>query len=97
MIHDLPDHYRAAVRSLLRFALVMTILGLLSGVLFQESAKKLDLETLSPGLYVAAGRRLALVHGHVLVSAVLLPIAMAAALVLARSVGGRELSSRPLG
>jgi len=97
VIHDLPDHYRAAVRSLLRFALVMTILGLLSGVLFQESAKKLDLETLSPGLYVAAGRRLALVHGHVLVSAVLLPIAMAAALVLARSVGGRELSSRPLG
>jgi len=93
---ELPDHYRAAVRTLLRFALVMTIVGLLAGVLFQESAKKLDLEALSPGLHVAAGRRLALVHGHVLVSAVLIPIAMAAALVLARAVGGRELTARPL-
>jgi hypothetical protein len=95
-MHDLPDHYRATIRSLLRFALVMTIVGLLSGVLFQESAKKLDLETLSPGLHLAAGRRLALVHGHVLVSAVLIPIAMAVALVLARAVGGRQLSGRPL-
>jgi hypothetical protein len=97
MTHDLPDHYRSTLRCLLRFALAMTIVALLTGVLFQESAKKLDHGLLSPGLYVAAGRRLALVHGHVFMTAVLIPIAMAGALLLARPAGGRELSARPLG
>lgn len=96
MTSDLPDSYRNAVRSLLRFALIMTVVALLSGVLFQESAKKLDHNVLSPGLHLVAGRRLALVHGHVFVTAVLIPIAMAGALVLARLVGGRELGGRPL-
>lgn len=92
----LPEHYRATVRTLLRFAVVMLIVGLLSGVLFQESAKKLDVKALSPGLALASSLRLALVHGHVMVSAVLLPIACAGALLIARRIGGAELGTRPL-
>ena len=92
----LPEHYHATVRTLLRFAAVMLIVGLLSGVLFQESAKKLDHASLSPGLALAASLRLALVHGHVIVSAVLLPIGCAGALLIARRIGGAELGSRTL-
>jgi len=39
---EAPLHYRAATRTLLRYAAAMTIAALLSGVLFQESSKKLD-------------------------------------------------------
>ncbi|MDA1264363.1 MAG: hypothetical protein O2816_04705 [Planctomycetota bacterium] len=94
-MHDLPLHYRATVRTLLRFAASMTIVGLLTGVLFQESAKKLA-KDLDPAIRWAASRGLALVHGHVFTTTVLIPIAMAAALVLARAIGGKELSASPL-
>jgi len=94
--NDLPHHYRAALRTLVRFACVMTIVGLLSGVLFQESAKKLTPEVVGAGLHTKATLRLALIHGHVLVSAVLIPIACAAALLIARRIGGAELGTKPL-
>lgn len=93
---DLPLHYRRSLATLLRFAACMTVVGLLSGVLFQESAKKLDHGELSPGLYLAAAQRLGLLHGHVIVTSVLVPIAMAGALLIARRVGGRELGTKPL-
>jgi hypothetical protein len=89
----LPAHYAAAVRTLLRYAVVMTIVSLLAGVLFQESSKKLDYAEVAPGPRLEAVLSLALVHGHVLVTGVLVPIAMAGALLLARRVGGSELSS----
>ena len=90
---DLPPHYRAALRTLVRFACALTLVGLLSGVLFQESSKKLDD---SHPLHAAATLRLALLHGHVLVSAVLMPLACAGALLVARRIGGRELGPKPL-
>lgn len=93
---DLPLHYRRSLATLLRFAAVMTIIGLLSGVLFQESAKKLDHDSISPGLHLAASQRLGLLHGHVIVTSVLVPLAMAGALLIARRVGGRELGTKPL-
>ena len=93
---DLPHHYRAALRTLVRFACVMTVVGLLAGVLFQESAKKLTPEAVGAGLHTKATLRLALLHGHVIVSAVLMPIACAAALLIARRIGGAELGSKPL-
>lgn len=93
---DLPAHYRTTLRCLLRFAAVMTIVGLLTGVLFQESSKKLSPAEVGAGLQLAATLRLALVHGHVLTTAVLLPIALAAALVLGRLAGGAELTARTL-
>lgn len=91
---SLPAHYRTATRTLLRFAVAMTIVGLLSGVLFQESAKKLDYAEAAPGVRLEALLSLALVHGHALVTGTLIPIAMCAALFLARRVGGAELSAR---
>ena len=69
---------------------------LLSGVLFQESSKKLDYAAAEPGLRLEAVLSLALVHGHVFVTAVLIPIAMAGALFLALKAGGSELGPRPL-
>lgn len=93
---DLPHHYRRAARTLLRFACVMTVVGLLSGVLFQESSKKLLPWEVDAGLHTKATLRLALLHGHVIVSAVLIPIACAAGLLIARRIGGAELGSKPL-
>ena len=90
----LPVHYTSALRTLVRFASAAAILGLLSGVLFQESAKRLQHAEAPAGLHLEAVLSLALVHGHVLVSATLIPIAMAGALVLARRAGGAELSRR---
>jgi hypothetical protein len=91
-----PAHYRSAVRTLLRFAAAMTIFALLSGVLFQESSKKLDYAATGAGLRLEAVLSLALVHGHVFLTSVLIPIAMAGSLFLARKAGGAELGTRPV-
>ncbi len=93
---DVPPHYRSATRTLLRFAVAMTIFALLAGVLFQESSKKLDYAAVGPGLRLEAVLSMALVHGHVFLTSVLIPIAMAGALFLARRAGGAELGPRPL-
>lgn len=92
----LPPHYADSTRALLRYSVVMTIVALLSGVLFQESSKKLDYAATPPGVRLEAVLSLALVHGHVFLTAVLIPIAMASALFLARRIGGAELTQRPL-
>lgn len=91
-----PLHYRDTTRTLLRYAVAMLIFGLLSGVAFQESSMKLDYAETAPGLRLEAVLSLALVHGHVLVTGVLLPIALAAAFDLARRSGGAELTPRTL-
>jgi len=92
-----PSHYAPSVRALLRFSLVMIVIGLLSGVAFQESAKKLPYPS-GPDepAHLDATLGLALVHGHILVTGVLLPIAMAGVLHLARAVGGAEVGARGL-
>jgi hypothetical protein len=89
--HHVPAHYASTVRTLLRYAVAMTLFGLLSGVLFQESAKQLGYGEAPPGLHLEAVLSLALVHGHAFTLGVLVPVAMAGALLMARRVGGREL------
>lgn len=96
MNNDLPLHYRNAIRALLRFAIAMVVVALLVGISFQESARKLPFDKAPPGLHIEAIVQLALVHGHVFMMAVLIPIAMAGLLVLARRVGGAEIGPRPL-
>lgn len=96
MSAELPASYAQTLRTLLRYAAVMTIVGLLSGVLYQESAKKLDLSEVGVALHLEARIHLALVHGHMLTTGVLIPIAMGAALYLARAAGGSELGRAPL-
>lgn len=89
---ELPAHYAATTRTLLRYAVVMTLVGLLAGVAFQESSKKLDYAAIGAGARLEAVLSLALVHGHVLLTGVVLPICLAGALFLARRCGGGELS-----
>lgn len=92
-----PRHYTRTIRTLLRFALIMLVVGLLSGIVFQESAKKYDRMTAAGWLdRWDATMHLALVHGHVILTGVLLPVAMAGVLHLARAHGGAEVSRRAL-
>ena len=92
----LPEHYRSTIRTLIRYSIVLLALGLLSGVAFQESSKKLDYAEIAAGARLEAVLSLALVHGHMLVTGVLMPLALAAALDLAHRSGGAELSVRSL-
>ena len=93
----LPTHYTVAVRTLIRFGLIMLVVGLLSGIAFQESSKKMSLTPPIGGLsHIDAILPLALVHGHILVIGVLFPFAMAAVLYLAQACGGSEISERAL-
>ena len=92
--HELPAHYVSATRAVLRYAIVMVVVALMVGMSFQESGKKLDFTEAPPGLHLEALIQLALVHGHLFVTAVLLPIAMIGAMFLARRVGAPELTPR---
>ena len=92
-----PRHYTTAIRTLLRYALVLMVVGLLSGVAYQESSKKVSLAPGPGGLrFWEITLHLALVHGHVMVTGVLLPVAMAGMLHMARAYGGSEVSPRAL-
>ena len=87
----LPDHYAACARATLKYAIVMTGIALLSGIAYQESAKKLPVGSVEDGLQLQATLKLALVHGHMMVTAVLMPIAMLGSLFIARAVTGQSV------
>jgi hypothetical protein len=93
---NLPDHYPGPLRAVIRYAIVMAFLGLLIGISFQESAKKLPFAKAPAGRHVEAILPLALVHGHVFTMTVLLPLALAGALLLALWTGGAPVSRRSL-
>jgi hypothetical protein len=93
---DIPASYRLTIRTLLRYSIVMAFVGLLVGVAFQESAKKLPFDVAPAGIHIESILQLALVHGHVFTIGVLLPLAMAGALLLARHAGGDAVGSRGL-
>ena len=92
----LPDAYRRAIRTLIRFAVVMAVVALLSGLAWRESAKRLSFDQAPPGLHLEAVLPLALFHGHAFTTAVLLPLALAGALFLGLRIGGRELTRKSL-
>ena len=83
---------RSTVRALILYAIVMAILALLVGISYQESAKKLTFEMMPGGPHLEAVIHLALVHGHFFTVGVLLPLAMAGALVMGRKIGGAEVA-----
>lgn len=87
----LPAGYATTLRTLIRYAIVMAFVGLLIGLAFQESAKKLPFSEAGAGLHLEAILPLALVHGHVFTLGVLLPLALAGALVLGLKSGGRPV------
>ncbi len=82
---------RNTIRTLIRYSIVMALLGILIGIAYQESAKKLPYEAMPGGEHLEAVLHLALVHGHVFTLGVLLPLALAAALLLAGKTGGSEV------
>lgn len=91
---EFPPRYASTIRTLIRFAVAMAFVGLLSGVLFQESVKKLTFASAGPGLHLEATIHLALLHGHVFLTGMVIPLCMAFALVLARKIGGAPISPR---
>ena len=93
---ELSPGYRGALRTLLRFAIVMAVVGLLTGISFQESARKLPFSAAGAGLHLESVINLALVHGHIFTMGVLMPLALAGALLMARRCGGREVGPRAL-
>lgn len=92
----LPGHYRRALITLIRFAIVMGFVGLLAGLAFQESARKLTYVKAGAGLHLESIFALALVHGHVFVMGVILPLVLGGALLMGRKAGGREVGPRAL-
>ncbi|HRX87039.1 MAG TPA: DUF2871 family protein, partial [Phycisphaerae bacterium] len=85
------------VRALLKYALIMLVVSLLAGVAFQESSKKLPPGPVADGFSRwDATMHLALVHGHTMMIGVLVPVALAGMLHLARAHGAREVSRKGL-
>lgn len=93
-MQPLPQHYTDVVRKTLRFSSLMVIFALFTGVLYQESAKKMGYGDAPAGLHMEALLQLAVVHGHAFLITVVLPLAMIGALLLARLIGGAEVSPR---
>jgi hypothetical protein len=93
---NLPAHYPRALRVVIRYSIVMAFVGLLIGISFQESAKKLPFAKAPAGPHLEAILPLALVHGHVFVMTVLVPLAMAGVLLISLRVGGAPVSPRSL-
>lgn len=94
---NLSAHYRKFYRTQLRFALIMLLFGLLSGIAFQESARKLPISAAVPaGMHLETILSLALVHGHAILIGVLLPLAAAWALHLGLTLGAPPLSAGSL-
>lgn len=93
---SIPPHYRQAVRTVLRFAIVMSVVALLVGISFQESTRKLDFTKAAAGLHIEAVLPLGLVHGHLFVMTVILPIALLGALFLGLRTGGGPVTPRAL-
>jgi hypothetical protein len=90
---SLPDHYRTFFRTHLRFALVMIAVALLTGICFQESAKRVHVTASVPvGAHLEYVLGLALVHGHTFILGVLMPLAFTWILQMGLSLGFPPIS-----
>ena len=93
----IPDHYRALYRTWLRYAIVMMILGLLTGFAFEESAKRAPVSAFLPaGNHLEAILPLAMVHGHAFLLGAVLPLALVFMLHLGLTLGFRPLGATTL-
>ena len=69
---QLSATYEATIRTILRYSIVLSFVALLTGISFQESAKKLPFSVAPAGIHLESVIQLALVHGHVFMLGVLL-------------------------
>ncbi|WP_243330689.1 hypothetical protein [Mesoterricola sediminis] len=89
--------HRQFCRTHLRFALLMLIVALLAGISFQESGRKVLVTAEVPaGAHLEFILSLALVHGHLVVMGVLLPLAFTWMLHLAGVLGLGTVPPRAL-
>lgn len=108
-MRELPDHYRAAMRRLLRLAAVGIMVGMLLGITWTEfnkstrygpEVRKVDPPEgrvkveLPAGTRWANGLHFKLGHGHAILVLGLLPIGFAASLLLLHRSGSGEVSPR---
>jgi len=94
---NIPEHYKRFYRTHLRFALIMIAVSLLAGICFQESGKKVHIsEALPVGAHLEYILSLALVHGHIFLVGVLIPLAFTWMLHLTWSLGLGPVSQRSL-
>lgn len=95
---NISEPYKRFYRTHLRFALVMILVALLAGVCFQESGKKVHItEAVPVGAHLEYILTLALLHGHIFLVGVLIPLAFTWMLHLSASLGLEPLSGRTLG
>jgi hypothetical protein len=93
---QLPTHYQTTFRTVLRFAVVFIILGLLTGVLYQESSKKLPEGSLPFELVFQGNYSLSLIHGHTFLIGVLIPVGVAFMLTLGLVLGAVPIGPKAL-
>lgn len=94
---EIPDYYRRFYIKLLRFSFLMTMLSLLTGILYQESSKKLPIsEALPPGAHWEAVIHLALNHGHLFLIGVLIPVALCCMVFFSQLLGAKPVSEKVL-
>ncbi|HLO67440.1 MAG TPA: hypothetical protein VK188_10510 [Holophaga sp.] len=90
---NVPEHHRRFCRTHFRFALVMVVVALLVGISFQESARKVLVTPQVPvGAHLEWIISLALVHGHLFIMGVLLPLAFTWMVHLAASLDMAPIS-----
>jgi hypothetical protein len=93
----LPAHYRAFYFLVARFSIVMMIVGLLAGIVYQESSRKAPISAmLPPGMHLESVFDLALSHGHIFLIGALIPLGLSWLLNLGLQLGANPISAKSL-
>jgi len=93
----LPVHYRAFYFFVARFSIVMMIVGLLAGIVYQESSRKAPFSAmLPPGIHLESIFDLALTHGHIFMIGALIPLAISWLLFMGLQLGANPISEKAL-
>ena len=93
----LPVYYRAFYFFVARFSIVMLIVGLLAGIVYQESSRKAPISAaLPPGMHLESVIDLALSHGHIFMIGALIPLALSWLLFMSLQLGASPISAKSL-
>jgi hypothetical protein len=92
-----PAYYSRWAGIYVKFALSMSVLGLLMGIAYQESTKKAPISDVLPlGAHLEATYHLSLVHGHSLLMGCILPLTVLWLLYLGTRMNRPALSENLL-
>jgi hypothetical protein len=91
---EIPSHYKKMYGSFIRLACIMSLFALITGILFQESTRKIPYEKLAPGLHWEAVSNLALLHGHTFLIGVLIPLAVLGMMHFSLHLKGNPISEK---